>query len=894
MANYHASLGWGTIAQHLTIDPDGMLWTGRDWNSIPASAKGNNGTYADGPFMIEMGGDFDTGRDPFEGTPQQQAAINTVAHLLNRFRLDEAALRFHNQMTTAKSCPGTSIKRDAFVEAVKRARKQLQTVQPRATAPAGPFSIEADLLYDLLGGRDSASRAAIHADGEPPESDASYAEEASRAMASSEESVFARGAAALTPDQLAELLPHVINMREGRYAKSEHFQSDAGTVQGIFADLEARAVNATAQNPLRIVLWAHGGLIPEAAGLAIAHKHIWWWRKNDIYPIYFVWETGLGTAIKDTLSRAWARLRGKRGIDIFEHTTDMAVAALVRTLQGRHVWGGMKHSAAAASQTGNAGHDVATQLGALAANHGNVIELHALGHSAGSIFHAHFVPAAIAQNARFKSMQFLAPAIRVDEYKKLLDPTIGNGVDVARIYTMRRSFERADNCAGIYRKSLLYLISHALEGELDAEILGLDESLNADAAVAQRFGLRGPGTGGTVVWSVTAGASESRSHGGFDDDPATMNSVANSILGAAPTVAYPASAKRALSMWDFEPDIPDLFGDDAPPEPAPPPQSAAPATTLPALKPAIITPAAPQSSGRRRALCVGINDYPTAPLNGCVADARAWAGGLRTLGFEAEMLLDGQATYDAILLELERMISSSRPGDLLVFQAAGHGMNVTDVDGDENGEPDEAFCPHDYASGRMLIDDDLGKVLTNIPEGVLLTCFLDYCHSGTSTRLAVGKAHGRPGYDERRRFLDATPEVLRLHAQFREEEASARAVSRAPKRDRESMREVVFSACQPHESAWESNGSGDFTRNVVPLLARSGISNAHFQELIISGFSPAGRQQPLLDCSTAMRNAVFLIGNSGGTSTEARQNTNSRESLARLLRQAAAEIESGA
>ncbi len=49
--------GWSDLAQHLTIGPQGGLWTGRNWNLAPANATGHNGTAGEGPFMIEMVGD---------------------------------------------------------------------------------------------------------------------------------------------------------------------------------------------------------------------------------------------------------------------------------------------------------------------------------------------------------------------------------------------------------------------------------------------------------------------------------------------------------------------------------------------------------------------------------------------------------------------------------------------------------------------------------------------------------------------------------------------------------------------------------------------------------------------------------------------------------------------
>ncbi len=50
MWEYHVmELGWSDIAQHLSIAPDGSLWTGRNWNHPPASARGYNGNNSSGP-----------------------------------------------------------------------------------------------------------------------------------------------------------------------------------------------------------------------------------------------------------------------------------------------------------------------------------------------------------------------------------------------------------------------------------------------------------------------------------------------------------------------------------------------------------------------------------------------------------------------------------------------------------------------------------------------------------------------------------------------------------------------------------------------------------------------------------------------------------------------------
>jgi len=54
-----------------------------------------------------------------------------------------------------------------------------------------------------------------------------------------------------------------------------------------------KALAARGDQPLRILFYAHGGLVSEEAGLQIAADQVDWWLTNGVYPIEFVWETGL-------------------------------------------------------------------------------------------------------------------------------------------------------------------------------------------------------------------------------------------------------------------------------------------------------------------------------------------------------------------------------------------------------------------------------------------------------------------------------------------------------------------------------------------------------------------------------------------------------------------------
>ncbi|HVQ74876.1 MAG TPA: caspase family protein [Candidatus Binatia bacterium] len=892
--------GWRDIAQHVSIGPDGSIWTGRDWNLPPASAAGFNGNSMAGPFMFETIGDFDRGQDRLEGV-QLAAVVGVIARMQQRFGLGADSLRFHRSMTNLKSCPGTGVDLDEMKVAVGHARTELGRGGPAARvidAWTGPESLrgreradEALRIWRHAGASGGGARAMDPMDAEPAESEMS--EERALLVAGVTGTTRAapdghRGArdVGLTPEILAALRPHIVNLNQGQLSEGGLFSTSPADVDAIFEDHLARAAAEAAAGgqPLRILFWAHGGLIDEASGLRIAHLQVSWWKRNGVYPIHFVWETGFVDALKQILSGA--RRPGPRGVarDIWDHTTDLAVEAIARTLGGGKIWSAMKRSAELAAADDGGATYVAERLRTFCQAPPCPVELHAVGHSAGSIFHAHFLPVALRLGApSVKTLQLLAPAIRVDTFKSQLLSHVGAAVQSLTMFTMKRDWEEGDHVAQVYRKSLLYLVHHALERDRTTPILGLEASLRDDRELVALFGLGGPRSPHEVVWSVseaTTGpsASTARSHGGFDNDRATMDAVATRILGAPPAVTFPDEAVgRGLDLWSGPPVLPHALapfftspgaGDAPAPGTAPwavsPGAWGAPAGAPPARTPAAGSPVAPGPAapgGRRRALCVGIDRYLTMPLAGCVADARDWAQSLDALGFETALLLDEAATRTRILDDLRALLAGSRPGDVLAFQFAGHGTELPDLDGDEvdgsNGSKDEALCPYDIAQGAFVIDDDLADVFAALPDGVNLTCFIDCCHSGTVTRVMVGPAGDGDGHDRRARFLPATPEMEAAHHRFRERIGGTRT---APPRSAAAMRQVVFSACRDYEVAFETSGHGDFTVRATRILdgGIAGVTHEAFQERVNAAFGAGARQHPELDCAPGAGVHVLL------------------------------------
>jgi uncharacterized caspase-like protein len=140
----------------------------------------------------------------------------------------------------------------------------------------------------------------------------------------------------------------------------------------------------------------------------------------------------------------------------------------------------------------------------------------------------------------------------------------------------------------------------------------------------------------------------------------------------------------------------------------------------------------------KRALCIGINDYPGtgSDLAGCVNDAHDWATVLEDRGFTVKMMLNRQATVKAMREAIESLVADARKGDSIVLQYSGHGSFVPDLHGDEEDGTDECLCPYDVRRNGPIIDDELYEISSRSAKGVKLVMISDSCHSGTVTRFA--------------------------------------------------------------------------------------------------------------------------------------------------------------
>ncbi len=217
----------------------------------------------------------------------------------------------------------------------------------------------------------------------------------------------------------------------------------------------------------------------------------------------------------------------------------------------------------------------------------------------------------------------------------------------------------------------------------------------------------------------------------------------------------------------------------------------------------------PARRARRRALCVGINDYPFEgnDLNGCVNDAKAWAGTLvARFGFPCEdvkVLLDSQATKANTMAALKDLLAGASAGDILAFTNSSHGSYIADTDGDEETY-DEVLCPYD-ADCNEIADDELRALFSALPKGVRLTVVLDNCFSGTGTRAAVSDLVPGVALAGRARVRFLSP-ALRGRPLLRNPwKARPKGKEKHPP---SKMREVLLTGCSDHEYSYDAHFGG--------------------------------------------------------------------------------------
>lgn len=359
----------------------------------------------------------------------------------------------------------------------------------------------------------------------------------------------------------ADLRPHIVT------AKNDGVLDDKGTyglTEAALKTLVAEQMPATmaAWPRKRVLLYAHGGLVSADSAIQTVSSNLGPLMDAKVYPISFIWRSDAMTTIANMLREAMGRRRDEglldKAKDFMLDRVDDTLEVVARSLGGKAMWDEMKENAEGATTE---------KLGAarLVADHliklrkkGAIDEIHLVGHSAGAIFHARLAQHLANGKAVIDGVSLWAPACTMEIFDAVYRPLAENGsIRAFDLYTLDDATERDDNCANIYNKSLLYLVSNAFEKT--ARIPGFRPD-GTPLLGMQRFAATIPAAfwnGSARTWRLAPGpASQARHHGAFDNDTTTLLSTLARIVGTSPTaqteqIAEAASAVSSTAKQQF-------------------------------------------------------------------------------------------------------------------------------------------------------------------------------------------------------------------------------------------------------------------------------------------------------------------------------------------------------
>ncbi|MDH5586467.1 MAG: C1 family peptidase [Nitrospirota bacterium] len=309
------------------------------------------------------------------------------------------------------------------------------------------------------------------------------------------------------------------------------------------------------QGNKKIVIYAHGGLNSEEAAMNRIRVMAPYLKANGLYPLFFRWRTGFLESLVNITGDAVVGIEPQGAWkdiwDSVKHAAkeakDRAIEAACQRLVVKAVWSEMKQNARAAAKlkTPTLGL-VADSLLSLHAQYPKM-EIHFMGHSAGSILLGYFLDIFVERTMRVDSCTLFAPACSVgfalNHYKPAIEARGVLRKSDLTIEILDDAAEQADS-VGPYGKSLLYLVSRALENYHKTPLWGMANAWNPKANTTWHPDLKdsvvewqkfwGSGTKPTLHSGTHVSDGIEKiplAHGSFDNDVATIGRTLKRLLG---------------------------------------------------------------------------------------------------------------------------------------------------------------------------------------------------------------------------------------------------------------------------------------------------------------------------------------------------------------------------
>ena len=326
------------------------------------------------------------------------------------------------------------------------------------------------------------------------------------------------------------------------------------------------------QDVWRVAVYAHGGLNSEAESIERIRVMGPTFKANGIYPIFTTWRSGwletIGQMLMDGASSLFgAEVPPARGLgDFLAEASDRALEIFCRNIMVKSMWSEMKENVARGMSSGRGVDIIATELAQLQKDAKGKLEIHLVGHSAGAFVCGRLLSELRERKLAVKSCTLFAPACDLSFASAHYQPAIEKGAlerESFRVHALNDKLE-LDDTVGPYRKSLLYLVSRALERVHKTPLLGMataydgayasSEYWHTDAVqqiqqwqtffwngdIPEHFASKGNHQEDSRLIlqhkvQVNNGRRKIKSaHGCFDNDIDTMNAVLNYIMPEGP------------------------------------------------------------------------------------------------------------------------------------------------------------------------------------------------------------------------------------------------------------------------------------------------------------------------------------------------------------------------
>jgi hypothetical protein len=341
-----------------------------------------------------------------------------------------------------------------------------------------------------------------------------------------------RGRVELAGDKVLrdrELSPFIVNVENnGQLSASGKFRTQPSDLTALAEIHLDKAIDRWQLKPgeaIDVALYAHGGLVGVEGAADVAARWVPALYDAKILPVFIMWETDILSTLKNSLadhlpgevSEAERRTAGVRD-QLQRWWNDRLERTFARP--GAFCWNEMKENAQKIPANPSGGlrqlYDEFTKREPMLKR---PVRFHLIGHSAGAIVQSHLAANLVAAGRTIESVALMAPAVRCDTFARLVKPHIGSRVRRLASFLLDDETEQQDpTCKPLfgYGRSLLYLVSESFETERrHMPILGMQKYFE-------------PAMGQSPAISLFVSPREksrATTHGGFDDDRTTMESV---------------------------------------------------------------------------------------------------------------------------------------------------------------------------------------------------------------------------------------------------------------------------------------------------------------------------------------------------------------------------------